>query len=221
MTTELPDLSAPAAGFELPLDVLAASHLGIEEQCTTLQRLARHLRAHGSDADARTAAGRVKRYFDMAAMDHHADEEVDLFPALLESMAGSDAVCLREMISALSAEHRELEGRWQSLRGVLQRVVAGSTAVLDTNDVEDFVELYRRHIVRERDELLPMARRLLGDEALNRIDVAMRARHRALGDLPVETLHHSNSSRRADDLRTVHLSTNRSLAPETSDEHAV
>ena len=186
MTTELSGFSSvPAAGFEVPLEMLAASHLRIEGQCTTLQRLARHLRAHGSDADARTAAGRVKRYFDMAAMDHHADEEVDLFPALLESMAGSDAVCLREMIAALSAEHHELEWRWQRLRVVLQKVAAGSSTVLDTDDVEAFADLYERHIAREQADLLPMAQRLLGDEALNRIDVAMRARRRALSALPV------------------------------------
>lgn len=40
------------------------------------------------------------RYFDTAAR-HHEDEEQDLFPALLESMAGSDAVCLRELTASL------------------------------------------------------------------------------------------------------------------------
>jgi len=68
---------------------------------------------------------------------------------------------------------------------VLQKVAAGSSTVLDTDDVEAFADLYERHIAREQADLLPMAQRLLGDEALNRIDVAMRARRRALSALPV------------------------------------
>ena len=46
------------------------------------------------------------RDFDTSARHHHDDEERDLFPALIESMAGSDAVCLRELTAALTAEHR-------------------------------------------------------------------------------------------------------------------
>ena len=184
MSSEFPGFSTPAAGFEVPLEMLAACHLRIEQQCTTLQRLVQHLLTHGSDEQAQTAAGSLKRYFDISALDHHADEEVDLFPALLESMAGSDAVCLRQMIAALSAEHRELETRWQRLRGVLQQVANGMPAALDTGDVQDFVGLYQTHIAREQAELLPMAQRLLGDYELDRVGRAMRARRKMLGDPP-------------------------------------
>jgi len=58
---------------------------------------------------ARTAAANVMRYFDTSAKHHHADEEEDLFPALVESMAASDAVCLRGLIDGLKADHRALE----------------------------------------------------------------------------------------------------------------
>jgi hemerythrin-like domain-containing protein len=184
MSTEFSGFSSPAAGFEVPLEMLAARHLRIEQHCMTLQRLAQHLRSHGPDEQARAAAVSLKRYFDVAAMDHHADEEVDLFPALIESMAGSDAVCLREMIAALSADHRALETHWQRLRVLLQKVAAGMPAVLDCDDVEGFVGLYQRHIARETAELLPMAQRLLGDEELDRIGLAMRVRRHALGDMP-------------------------------------
>src|SRR3546814_7605088 len=97
MSTEFPGFSGPAASTEAPLEMLAACHIRIERQCATLRRLAAHLTEHGADADARTAAMHVMRYFDTAAVQHHADEEVDLFPMLIESMAGSDAVCIRNM----------------------------------------------------------------------------------------------------------------------------
>jgi hemerythrin-like domain-containing protein len=110
---------------------------------------------------------------------HHADEEVDLFPALIESMAGSDAVCLRELTALLTAEHRELEQRWRALRGQLEQVADGHAASLPDDEVLSFIGLYERHIAREEAELLPLAGRLLSEVELDRIGLAMRARRGA------------------------------------------
>lgn len=97
MDITLPGHSAPAVGFEVPLEMLAACHLRVQDQCSTLLRLVTHIAAHGPDRPAQEAATAVMRYFDTSARHHHDDEERDLFPALIESMAGSDAVCLREL----------------------------------------------------------------------------------------------------------------------------
>jgi hemerythrin-like domain-containing protein len=176
MTNTFPGHSAPAAGFEVPLEMLAACHMRVEAQCATLRRLVPHVNAHGADRQARDAASAVMRYFDTSARHHHADEEVDLFPALIESMAGSDAVCLRELTASLSADHRELEHRWRHLRRALEQVVSGDATALAADEVQAFVSRYERHIAREESELLPMAKRLLGDAELGRIGLAMRAR---------------------------------------------
>jgi hemerythrin-like domain-containing protein len=176
MSMEVPGHRSPAAGFEVPLEMLSACHQRIESQCKTLLRLVPHLERVGFDDEARSAAAAVMRYFDNAAVQHHADEEDDLFPALLESMAGSDPVCLRELTQLLAAEHRELESRWRRLRGVLSALLAGEQKTLDRADVEAFAELYGRHIEREEQELLPMAQRLLGDAELDAVGRAMRAR---------------------------------------------
>ena len=162
MVFTLPGHSAPAIGFEVPLEMLAACHLRVLDQCSTLRGLVPHIAARGTDRSAQEAAMAVMRYFDTAARHHHDDEERDLFPALIESMAGSDAVCLREFIAALTAEHRELEARWQPLRAVLAQVAAGQTVPLGQDVVNTFAELYGRHIAREESELLPMARRRPG-----------------------------------------------------------
>lgn len=178
MSINLPGHSAPTAGFEVPLEMLSACHHRIEDQCATLRRLVPHLAAHGTDVEARAAATRVMRYFETAAQHHHTDEEEDLFPALIESMAGSDAVCLCALTDALTAEHRELDARWQRVRVALERVVAGEGAALPSSDVEALVGLYEQHIEREERELLPMAARLLSDDVLDRIGRAMRERRR-------------------------------------------
>lgn len=176
MNTPFPGHSAPAVGTEAPLEMLSACHGRVERQCATLRRLAAHLETHGADDQARSAAASVMRYFDTSAVHHHEDEEVDLFPALLESMAGSDAVCIRELTDALVQEHRSLETAWRRVRALLERIAAGEAAPLTRDDVEALVGLYERHIEREEQELLPMAARLLGEDEIARIGRAMRVR---------------------------------------------
>lgn len=173
-----PPAHEPAA-TEVALAMLAACHGRVAQHGATLERLARHLEAQGVDAEARDAAAGLLRYFDTSARDHHADEEADLFPALIESMAGSDAVCLRELTAALTDEHRELERRWRALRPALEQAAAGRPARLAAEAVSAFNDLYARHIAREDHELLPMAKRLLDDAELERIGRAMRARRQA------------------------------------------
>lgn len=180
MAASIPGFSSPAAGVEAPLELLSACHDRIARQCATLQRLVDHVARHGADSRAQTAAASVLRYFDSAAMMHHRDEEEDLFPALIESMAGSDAVCLHAIIDGLTQEHRQLERSWYRLRETLEAVVAGRAGDWDRGDVEQFCTLYATHIQREEDELLPMAARLLDDLALSDMTVAMRARRGGL-----------------------------------------
>ena len=76
---------------------------------------------------------------------------------LLESMAGSDAVCLRELTDALTRQHRELDRHWRALRVALQRVATGESADLDGALVERLADAYAEHLKREERELLPMA----------------------------------------------------------------
>lgn len=179
--SRLMHISAPGSdrggvGFDAPLEMLAECHRRVEAQLGTLQRLVPHLAARGSDRAAAEAAEAVLRYFEQAAPRHHADEEQDLFPALFESMAGSDAVCLRGIVEALLAEHAELDRRWRALRTALRRVAAREPATLEAAEVQAFQALYAAHIAREEGELLPMAARLLSDETLARIGQSMRER---------------------------------------------
>lgn len=176
MNTPLPGHSAPRASFDAPLAMLAQCHDRAGAQVNTLRRLLDHLPMHGADAQARDAATAVMRYFDIAARDHHADEEEDLFPALLDAVAGSDAVCLRELTDTLLGEHRRLEALWRSLRPQLAGIAAGHAAALDGPAVEALIHGYQSHIAREDSELVPMAARLLDDAALARMGQAMRSR---------------------------------------------
>jgi len=160
--------------------MLAACHGRIRGFCATLVRLEAHVAALGSDAAASRAARDVIRYFDRAGRAHHADEEEDLFPALIESMAGSDPVCIRELVGSLASEHRELERLWIPVRVWLAAIEARAAVLPDGHGVEAFVALQERHAAREEAELFPMAERLLGPAELDGIGRSMSAR-RAVG----------------------------------------
>ena len=121
-----PGFDAPAAGFEAPLEMLSACHGRVERQCQTLLRLVPHLAANGPDQAAREAAKNVMRYFDTSAKHHHADEEEDLFPALLQAAPAAESTLLRELVNALMAQHRELELAWDQLRWKLEGIWLGT-----------------------------------------------------------------------------------------------
>ncbi len=171
-----PGFETPAAGFEVPLEMLSACHGRVERQCQTMLRLVPHLAANGPDQAAREAAQSVIRYFDTSARHHHADEEEDLFPALLQSAPAAELQHLSGLIDALRAQHRELERAWSELRGKLEPIGLGMKPVLDAEQVGRLVGLYRSHIAREEEELLPLAARLLGAAQLDAVGRAMRLR---------------------------------------------
>jgi len=174
--TSLPGFTPINASTEAPLEMLAACHGRVQRQCETLQRLLPHVAQYGADDAARQAATAVMRYFDTAAVDHHADEERDLFPALREAVAGSDAVCVVDLIESLRADHRQLESLWRALRVSLAALAGGDASAMQAGTVTRFIEAYQRHIVHEDTELLPMAARLLDDAALQTVGAAMRER---------------------------------------------
>jgi len=178
--TAFPGFPTPAAGADAPLEMLAACHERIERQCATLQRLIGHLQSAGADEAARVAAKDVIRYFTTAALHHHTDEEDDLFPALIEAMAGSDAVCLRTLTESLRCEHRVLAAHWRHLRPLLEKVGAGETPPEGefAAAATALVVAYTQHMQRENDELLPLAARLLGPNDLARLGQAMTDRRR-------------------------------------------
>lgn len=184
MSVQFPGGHAPAASTEAPLEMLLACHHRIRHFCDLLQRLEAHVR-DGKDArQAQEAATSILRFFNIAAVDHHADEEDDLFPALMESMAGSDPVCIREMIARLTHEHRQLDAAWATIEPELQRLERGERVLLSTDAVHAFAVAYDDHIRLEEEELLPMAERLLGQHDIDRIGRAMRLRRGIADDHP-------------------------------------
>lgn len=169
-------LFAPVPGFDQPIAVLKHCHDRIRKQIRTMQGLLAHLPQHGADAEARQAAASVRRYFNQAAPNHHADEEQDLLPMLRATAGGDDAGILHELLPQIMAEHVEMEAAWDNLDRQLQMIEAGESASLSTEDVARFAALYGAHMEKEESFIAPMAKRIFTADQMALLGNAMRAR---------------------------------------------
>jgi hemerythrin-like domain-containing protein len=172
-------LPTPAPGFDEPLEALLACHERIRRLIATLEKLPEHLSRAGADGEAKRAAGNLLRYFDHSAPHHHADEEVDLFPRMALRATGEDARKVSVICAGLRDEHVAMDQAWGSLRVALGAVAEGRRPEAlepPALDAANFVARYRRHMAKEEDELLPLARRLLQPEDLQAMGEAMAAR---------------------------------------------
>jgi hemerythrin-like domain-containing protein len=171
--------SAPAAGFDQPLELWSACHGRVRRMTALLQRLTDHVEKNGVDGDARTTATSIRRYFDEAAPHHHDDEEIDLFPRLrerIDHLDATQAVRVTEALAMLERDHRELASIWQSLREALAQIERGSAATLDRATIALFVDRYQVHMQIEDTTIETALKRLLKKGDLDAIGKAMASR---------------------------------------------
>lgn len=145
----LPAFEALEHAHQAALQML--QHLG-----TLVQRLA----LHGVDDEARQRARDVLDYFNGPGLDHHAQEERHVFPALL---ASGDAE-LQQHVMRLQQDHGWIEEDWRELAPQVQAVADGfdwyDLAML-LAAVPVFASLYQEHIALEECVVYPAARNLL------------------------------------------------------------
>jgi pyridoxamine 5'-phosphate oxidase len=161
----------PGPGFDEPLEMLEACHERIQSQLATLERLGPHLETKGCDAEAKSAAQAVLRYFDTSGAFHHQDEDQDLFPTLRARAAGQNRADVTAALEELEREHEAMDAQWKRLRERL-KAIAGGEPRLDSEAVARFIWLYRRHMDREATTVLPFARQVL--DAAQRTELGKR-----------------------------------------------
>lgn len=169
----------PVPSFDEPLELMSACHGRMTAQLETLRRLAVWLPEHGADEEARQAARAILRYFRVAAVHHHQDEESDVFPRLLERVGTADRGRAEGLVRSLLADHQELYAAWETLRQRLEAIEAGAAAELPDRDVQFFTEQYRSHIECEELMLFPLLRRCFSRADLAELGARMSARRGA------------------------------------------
>ena len=176
----LPGFGDPAVGFDTPFAMLEACHERVLRSLALLQKLQDYLHDHPCDDSARQAARDVLRYFDMAAPLHHEDEELHVFPPLLER-GGADTVAA---VRQLQQDHEAMSANWQAARALLQALAEGSQESFSAPDealLARFAGVYAEHIRLEEDLVYPAARALLAPEAVQAMGAEMRRRRGAAG----------------------------------------
>ena len=165
----------PGTGFEQPFEMLEACHERVHRTLNLLYRLREHLILHGAGEQARQAARDVMRYFDVAAPEHHRDEELHVFPALI---ALRDAQ-IHALVALLRDDHLQMESRWKGARSVLAAIADGAQSRLSAADeahLDAFAGLYAGHIRAEEEIAYPAARAVLAGEPLRAMTRDMMAR---------------------------------------------
>lgn len=170
MNNDLMNNNAP--DFSDPIGLLRACHQRIQGHCDTLERIVTHLRDQEVDAETRDACGKVLRYFNTAAKDHHDDEEENLFPVL-----SRQSLKLADIVHELKQQHSQLDEAWLVLQGFLgQPASIAQDLDIFAKAVEAFCTSYREHINTEEEELLFMAQHILGPDDLRSLGNAMAER---------------------------------------------
>ena len=170
--------SAPAPTFEQPFDMLEACHERVHRSLDLLARLRAHVVTHGADDQARQAAIDVLRYFDVAAPAHHLDEELHVFPPMLEH--GCEATVA--VVHRLQADHVQMDARWQAARPVLVALASGMRNSLDAAGnaaLDAFAGLYAEHIRVEEEIAYPEVKALLDEATVAAMGEEMRRRRTA------------------------------------------
>ncbi|HEY9396713.1 MAG TPA: hemerythrin domain-containing protein [Burkholderiales bacterium] len=165
-----------APGFDDPIGLLKACHLRIDQRCALLLRVIEHIGKQGVDQQVKQACTQVLHYFNTSAQQHHADEEEDLFPALLRSVTPPQRKRMQALIDTLTADHVEMKKTWEALRANLEAILADKVQTLDAELVDRFQTLYLEHIQREEHDAFAAASNYLSPAELERIGQAMAAR---------------------------------------------
>ncbi len=174
----LPGFGAPAVGFDTPFEMLEACHERVQRTLALQQRLCEHLQTTGCDASARSAAGDVLRYFDIAAPLHHEDEERHVFPALHAVLDEA----LLAAVTRLQAEHVAMAQRWAVARSALLALAGGSITQFSAEQLaalDAFAAGYAEHIRTEEEWVYPAARAAMDAGTLQAMGRDMRQRRGA------------------------------------------
>jgi hemerythrin-like domain-containing protein len=174
----LPGFDSPAVGFGQPFEMLEACHERVQRSLALLGRLIAHIDANGHDANSRSAAADVLRYFDVAAPLHHQDEELHVFPML----ADVDDAGLMAAVAGLRADHARMEALWAGLRLALVRWsrcdAAGAIDDAVRRQASEFERLYAAHLQTEEGLVFPAARARMGTARRAAMSADMEHRRR-------------------------------------------
>ncbi|MEK8049238.1 hemerythrin domain-containing protein [Ideonella sp. DXS22W] len=176
-----PGHAAPGVGFEQPFEMLTACHERVARTLALLGRLLAHWHQNGADEASRSAAADVWRYFEIAAPQHHLDEERHLVPRL---QASADPA-LQAAAARLLADHALFRDLWSRLGPALQALRDGAEPAPGwVDDARAFIDRHQGpdgHLALEDGLVFPAARQAMPEADWPAMGAEMAARRRPPG----------------------------------------
>jgi hypothetical protein len=152
-------------------------HAGIVARLAELGRLPALAAAA---AQARSIAADAKAFVRDVVLTHHADEEQELFPAVVAgAQHGDELDKVQAIVGRLTREHRHIEAAWHELEPVMRDLAAGRDTVLEARRLAAFVAEYKAHADYEEKVFLPLASTILGRDSnhMAALGLSLHARH--------------------------------------------
>ncbi len=170
---------APRSPGDEPVQSFADCHAGIVQ---VLQDLGELPSMVDLARKARQVASEVEAFFRDVIVQHHRDEEIDLFPAVLASATpGAEREDVERLIARLTSEHRQLEATFRRLLPAIEAIANGILSPLDRADVAGLIRAYLAHASHEEAVFLPKAQEILGRNGnhMAALGLSLHIRHAA------------------------------------------
>lgn len=162
---------------EAPIASFSKCHVGILSGLESFGELPALVRA--AERSRRIAIS-ILALFEDSILEHHADEESELFVAVTRSaMAGPESDLVSAMVQRLTGEHRMIEALWKRVKPGVKLAAGGKNVELDSACIAELVSAYTAHAQFEEQEFLPLAQKILGRDGnhLAALGIALHLRH--------------------------------------------
>jgi hemerythrin-like domain-containing protein len=140
-------------------NALDECHQHIHVHLESLAKLAKQMEAGEIRESDKASAGLIESFFSSTARDHHAHEELHVFPPLLKT--GNEE--LASAVHALHQDHGFIEENWIELGPQLRAIASGNNwfdAAEFLHNAEVFLELCGGHIALEETLIYPESKAL-------------------------------------------------------------
>jgi|TARA_R110000850_G_scaffold22172_10_gene64697 hemerythrin-like domain-containing protein len=155
---------------ENPLDFIVEDHSREREVCALIDRLVSA--ASLKDAEIH----QILAFLEDQLPQHLADEEIDLFPMMLERCDPEDEI--EKVIAKLHADHGHALADTPAIIAIIQALDAPDPklSAVESQQMAEFAYHARRHLTLENAVILPIARARLTDEDLRTMKIHMLER---------------------------------------------
>lgn len=160
-----------------PITAFSQCHVGIVQQLNALGELPALMAPVNR---ARQIAEQTLKLFNGMIAEHHAQEERELFPIVLEhATRGEEKERVKAITTRLTEDHRRIESAWSRIQPRLDELVKGRTVDLDAQAVAQLVRDYSAHATYEEESFLPLAQTILGRNSgdLAALGLSLHMRH--------------------------------------------